>query len=117
MIVIAVLWIVLGIINWKGNTNLFTDILSWPIFAKAGFGGEFTSYRLPVRFTDEAWKAAAECGMGEDVLKSLSDVLALDPRPAYQKDPERIYKMSYDRYEIGFRVSGDEITVCDIRPA
>ncbi len=41
MIVIAVLWIVLGIINWKGNTNLFTDILSWPIFAKAGFGGGF----------------------------------------------------------------------------
>ena len=55
--------------------------------------------------------------MGEEVLKSLTDVLALDPRPAYQKDPERIYKMSYDRYEIGFRVSDEEITVCDIRPA
>lgn len=85
--------------------------------AKAGFGGEFTSYRLPVRFTDDAAKAAAEAGMGEEVLKSLTDVLALDPRPAYQKDPERIYKMSYDRYEIGFRVSDEEITVCDIRPA
>ena len=38
-IALTILWTVLGIVNWRGNTNLFTDILSWPVFAKAGLGG------------------------------------------------------------------------------
>ena len=38
-IALTILWTVLGIVNWRGNTNLFTDILSWPVFAKAGRGG------------------------------------------------------------------------------
>lgn len=83
--------------------------------AEAGFGGAFLTYRLSVRFSEEALKQAEELGMSEEVRAELSDVLSLDPRPAYQNDPDRIYGMSYDCYEIGFRVSEEEITVCDIR--
>ena len=37
----TVFWIVFGIIDWAGKSNLFTDILSWPIYAKGGLRGGF----------------------------------------------------------------------------
>ena len=44
-------------------------------------------------------------------LASLRQVLALDPRPRYQEDPERIYGMLYARYDIRFKVVGHVLTV------
>ena len=44
-------------------------------------------------------------------------VLANDPRPHYQSDPERIYGLAFAGYELRFRVEGETLTVIDIRPA
>jgi len=44
----------------------------------------------------------------------LFGVLAQDPRPAYQHDPERIYGFSYSGHEIRFRVCENRLTVCEI---
>ena len=44
-------------------------------------------------------------------------VLANDPRPHYQSDPERVYGMAFAGYELRFRVEGETLTVIDIRPA
>ena len=41
----------------------------------------------------------------------LLECLADDPRPSYQNDPERIYGMRFDEYEIKFTVSNDVLTV------
>ena len=36
---------------------------------------------------------------------ALQDTISLDPRPHYQDDPQRIYSMSFDRWEVKFRVA------------
>lgn len=36
---------------------------------------------------------------------ALLDTISLDPRPHYQDDPQRIYSMSFDRWEVKFRVA------------
>ena len=43
--------------------------------------------------------------------EELRGVLAQDPRPQYQNDPERIYAMAFAGLEIKFRVAGDVLTV------
>lgn len=41
----------------------------------------------------------------------LRGILELDPRPAYQDDPERIYGMEYGGKDIRFKVVGDTLFV------
>ena len=48
--------------------------------------------------------------------KALEEVLALDPRPAYQESPEKEYAMTYEGADVVFRVHGDNLTVIDYRP-
>lgn len=45
--------------------------------------------------------------------KVLSEVLALDPRPAYQDNPDKEYAMPFDGADVRFRVSGGILTVTD----
>lgn len=47
-------------------------------------------------------------------LDELEQVLSLDPRPAYQEDPERVYKMKFSNFDIHFKVNDNVITVVDI---
>ncbi|MDB0197351.1 tRNA (N6-threonylcarbamoyladenosine(37)-N6)-methyltransferase TrmO, partial [Acinetobacter baumannii] len=47
-------------------------------------------------------------------LDELEKVLSLDPRPAYQEDPERVYKMKFSNFDIHFKVNGNVITVVDM---
>ena len=41
----------------------------------------------------------------------IRDILSLDPRPAYQDSPEKIYGMLYAGRDIKFKVEGDTLTV------
>ena len=41
-------------------------------------------------------------------------VLAQDPRPQYQDDPERVYGMAFAGLEVKFRVAGERLTVTEI---
>ncbi len=47
-------------------------------------------------------------------IDELEQVLALDPRPAYQEDAERIYKMKFSDFDIHFRVNQFVVTVIDM---
>ena len=49
-----------------------------------------------------------------DRLISLKEILALDPRPAYQNDPSRIYGFSFAGCEIKFKVDGNVLTVVSV---
>ena len=49
--------------------------------------------------------------MPEGKRTALTGILAQDPRPQYQNDPERIYAMAFAGLEIKFRVAGDVLTV------
>jgi len=43
--------------------------------------------------------------------KPLLDVLAQDPRPPYQEDPNRVYGMAFAGFEIQFRVLDDAVSI------
>lgn len=49
-------------------------------------------------------------------LSALRGILAQDPRPRYQDDPEREYGFDFDGYSVKFTVPDpDTLTVTDIR--
>ena len=50
----------------------------------------------------------------EDKRPALLAVLAQDPRPQYQDDPDRVYGMAFAGAEVKFRVAGDRLTVTEI---
>lgn len=46
--------------------------------------------------------------------EALEAVLAQDPRPRYQADPERIYGFTFAGLEVRFTVEGDRLTVREV---
>ena len=52
----------------------------------------------------------------ENKKAALIELLSEDPRPAYQKDADRIYGIRFAGFEIKFRVQGDRLTVVSISP-
>lgn len=48
-------------------------------------------------------------------LAALEGILAQDPRPAYQHDPERVYGFSYAGMDIRFTVREHVLTVVEVR--
>ena len=51
----------------------------------------------------------------EEKRKGLVSVLAQDPRPQYNDDPERVYTMQFAGFDVSFNVIGDELNVTKIR--
>jgi hypothetical protein len=45
----------------------------------------------------------------------LKEILANDPRPSYQDDPERVYGIKFAGMDIQFIVDGDELTVVEVK--
>ncbi len=78
--------------------------------AVGGFADTPPERRLEVVVAD-GWLAV----LTEPGDRSLLDVLALDPRPAYQCDPERVYGLRFGAYNIRFTIDENTLTVCEIR--
>ena len=55
--------------------------------------------------------------MPPDKLAALTGVLAHDPRPAYQQDPERVYGMEFAGLNVRFSVGDGVLTVRQVEPA
>ncbi len=49
-----------------------------------------------------------------DKIDALRGILANDPRPRYQRDPERVYAMDFAGVTVRFTVDGDTLTVREI---
>ena len=64
---------------------------------------------LKVEFPDSLLGKVRECD--REAVKAL---LAQDPRPGYQNDPERVYGMTYGMYNIRFRVHDGTLYVIDV---
>ena len=77
--------------------------------ARGGFAEERKGYELEVHIPKEM--AAT---IGKDKLDVLTDILKGDPRPAYQDDAGRIYKMTLLGLDIGFKVDGSTLTVVSV---
>ena len=77
--------------------------------AKEGFTAQNRGYCLEVEISEKMQKQ-----LPPDKLEGLYGILAQDPRPSYQDDPERIYGFEYAGYEVKFRVSGNKLCVVGI---
>ncbi|WP_337512782.1 tRNA (N6-threonylcarbamoyladenosine(37)-N6)-methyltransferase TrmO [Ruminococcus sp.] len=77
--------------------------------ARGGFAVPAAEHRLKVVFP-ELWLEKVP----EQLRDGLTEVLAQDPRPSYQHDPERIYGFGFARLEVKFTVDGDVLTVCGV---
>ena len=49
-----------------------------------------------------------------EVIEDISYILSQDPRPGYQDDPDREYKLDYAGYTVTFVVRGSQVIVRDI---
>ena len=74
--------------------------------AISGFASKPAEYLLEVFFPEELLQQVPEAQR-----ESLIAVLAHDPRPQYQDDPERVYGMAFADFEIKFKVDGMRLTV------
>ncbi len=78
--------------------------------ASSSFADEYEDYSLEV----ECGEALLEILPQED-REAVKGILASDPRPSYQTDPDRVYTMDYDGYSVSFTVDGKKLTVKEIR--
>ena len=84
--------------------------------AKNGFAEETKEYRLNVVWEDESSTSIAENhgkspGLPHHTKDEITYILAQDPRPAYQDDPTREYKLDYDGWNVTFTVHAQEVHV------
>ena len=49
------------------------------------------------------------------IYGSLVETLALDPRPSYHDDPERVYGMAFSGYNVRFCVEGNLLRVSEVK--
>ncbi|MFT6181450.1 MAG: tRNA-Thr(GGU) m(6)t(6)A37 methyltransferase TsaA [Akkermansiaceae bacterium] len=78
--------------------------------AKGGFAKE-APRELEVEFSDEI-----RVGFSEEELALITRVLAVDPRPAYHDDEERIYGCLIAGYNVKWQVRRDRVIVLSSDP-
>ncbi len=74
--------------------------------ARSGFAASAPESELEVRIPDTI-------DMDPQTRETLSGLLSLDPRPAYQNKPGRVYGMPFGGKEVHFRVEDHILTVID----
>ena len=77
--------------------------------AAEGFTGQTRTHHLEVSCPETLWQTVPEADRA-----ALQGVLASDPRPSYQHDPQRVYGMEFAGLEVHFSVDGAQLTVQDI---
>lgn len=77
--------------------------------ALGGFAEKVEQHFLQVEIPQK-WVAM----IPEEKLEALKGVLREDPRPAYQKDPRRIYGMPFAGMDVHFQVKDGVLSVCGI---
>jgi hypothetical protein len=76
-------------------------------------------------FTDTAGEFLLNVNFPEELLQKLPEekrsaaigVLSHDPRPSYQRKPDRIYGLNFAGFDIRFTVQDDQLTVVEVTKA
>ena len=76
--------------------------------AKNGFAEEHKDTRLEVQWNEYG------LGLPANTKHALSYILAQDPRPGYQDDPDREYKMDYAGLNVTFQVQKGTVLIKNI---
>lgn len=78
--------------------------------AVGGFADNVKEYRLNVNMPSDI------CGDIDEKFKSaLYEILANDPRPSYQNEPERIYSFEFGGYKIRFKADKKNLTLTELK--
>lgn len=77
--------------------------------ASEGFTAALGDLALTVNFPDDLLNLVPEQNRVE-----LMGILSHDPRPQYQRDPERVYGLTYLNYDVRFRIDGQTLTVVEV---
>lgn len=78
--------------------------------AEAGFAAEVLDKKLEVVIPENCMEQIPLSQ--RSVIRQL---LAQDPRPSYQDDPDRLYGFVYENWEIRFRVDSGHLLVVEVR--
>jgi len=85
--------------------------------AQSGYAQE-EPQRKTVIWSDEAEQQKQQLlengKISVQTIQELEQVLSLDPRPAYQEDPERIYGMHFADFNIKFIVNETSVLIVEI---
>ncbi len=79
--------------------------------ATGGFTDTAEDFLLNVQFPEKLLNI-----LPKEKQESAILVLSHDPRPSYQRLPERVYGLSYAGYDIRFTVEKNTLTVCEVIP-
>lgn len=77
--------------------------------ASGGFTQTASDFILDVEFPDHLMAM-----LPEDKQQAAIGVLTHDPRPSYQKDPDRVYGLPFAGFDIRFTVTDNRLTVVQV---
>ncbi len=76
-----------------------------------GYTAPTKGHRLAVEAAPEA-----AAGVSSETLAQISDLIELDPRVAYDSDPDKVWGMTYDGLNVRFRIARDTAVIFSIDP-
>lgn len=79
--------------------------------ASGGFTDEYNKEKLSVIFSDDLLQL-----FPPEKQEALLEILAQDPRPAYQDDPDRIYGVPFAGFDIRFKMRHQTLIVEEVIP-
>jgi len=77
--------------------------------ATGGFTDTAGAFLLNVHFPEELLTI-----LPEEKRAAAIGVLSHDPRPSYQRKPDRVYGLTFGGFDIRFTVNGDDLTVTEV---
>lgn len=77
--------------------------------ATDGFTKYTKDYSLKVNFSDDLLQI-----LPEEKRNGALQMLALDPRPSYITDDDRVFGVEYTGFDIRFKVKENTLTVCEV---
>ncbi len=111
-----------GPVLWVGGADLVDETLIYDVKpyltyvdcvpeAVSGFARYAPEKKLSVNVSESMLES-----LPESKRKAVVAVLEMDPRPAYQNDPERVYGFEFANHEVKFLVDENILTVISILP-
>lgn len=77
--------------------------------ADSGYAARHQDDRIEVDFPEDLRHR-----LPENLRQAVYDILAQDPRAAYNKKPDYVYGMNYEKFDIRFKITDNKIQVCDV---